>query len=108
MPYTLGPWYVFRGYDGGETIAIMRTRKIHLSVNASKQWVTDEHGRVKTESELEAESEANAPVMAASPELLASVLEFVALYDSAMDMISGGVKAKVERARAAIAKAEGR
>lgn len=47
-------------------------------------------------------------LIAAAPDLLASAKEFVALCGGVTDAVSAGVKAKVERALAAIAKAEGR
>lgn len=50
----------------------------------------------------------NANLIAAAPDLLAAARDFVALYDSVTDLVSAEIKAKVERARAAIAKAEGR
>ncbi len=50
---------------------------------------------------------ANARLIAAAPELLASLREFVALYDGVRDVLSSPVREKLERAEAAIAKAEG-
>lgn len=51
---------------------------------------------------------ANARLVAAAPDLLASAKEFVALYDGLRDSIGKSVSEKLERAEAAIAKAEGR
>jgi hypothetical protein len=54
------------------------------------------------------QANANALLIAASPDLLASLREFVALYAEARDALGPSVKAKLARAEAAIAKAEGR
>lgn len=51
---------------------------------------------------------ANARLIAAAPDLLNVLRQMVVLYDGVRDMIGASVKAKLERADAAIAKAEGR
>lgn len=53
------------------------------------------------------ELDANAHLLASAPDLLASLKEFVALYDGTRDMLGTSVLGKLERAEAAIAKAEG-
>jgi len=51
--------------------------------------------------------EANARLIAAAPDLLASLREFVALYDGVRDHLGQSVHQKLARAEAVIAKATG-
>lgn len=51
---------------------------------------------------------ANSHLLAAAPDLYASLREFVTLYDHTIDLLGDSVKAKLQRARAALKKAEGR
>lgn len=61
-----------------------------------------------TNSVLVGTQEGNARVMAAAPDLLASVRDFLSLYEGVTDMVGDSVRAKLARARAAVEKAEGR
>lgn len=56
---------------------------------------------------LDTELLANARLICASPDLYASLREFVALYDGTRDVIGQSVKDKLTRAEAALAKADG-
>lgn len=50
---------------------------------------------------------ANRTVLATAPDLLASLREFVALYDGLHDVLGPAVRAKLARAAAVVAKADG-
>ena len=52
-------------------------------------------------------SRADAALISAAPDLLASLREFVTLYDGLDNSIGATVKAKLARARLAISKADG-
>ena len=90
MPHTPGPWTWFDYPDGRKLLAAASGSVIHCPDASMSIGPADE------------------ALLGAAPELLASLREFVALYDNTIDMLGPSVRAKLERARAAIAKAEGR
>jgi hypothetical protein len=75
-----------------------------LAFDGSQKAIVDDRVRGGTPEQ----ANANALLIAASPDLLASLREFVALYAEVRDALGPSVKAKLARAEAAIAKAEGR
>lgn len=62
---------------------------------------------VIAEVEVGPQRSANARLIAAAPDLLATCRDFVALYDGLRDAIGPSVREKLARADAAIAKADG-
>src|SRR4051812_40005483 len=90
--FTPGPWRVApESFDA--------TQRIIASVDRRYGFIANT---------LHGNDEANAHLIAAAPDLYDSVREFVALYAGLDDAIGGSVKAKLARARAALAKADGR
>lgn len=74
-----------------------------------KLWdVVDEDGASIALGTVNDGSESTARLLAASRGLLASLKEFVELYEGTRDVLGVSVRDKLRRAEAAIAKAEGR
>lgn len=111
MPHTPGPWHVIDSWrNASETYKETHPREIFVmaeDVGQSSICHVATLGRAAT-PEMHARELANAHVLAASLDLLASVREFLSLYVGTVDLIGDSVQAKLARARAAVAKAEGR
>jgi|GEM_PF-1143527 len=73
LTHTPGPWEAEYLYDGGKTIAQIRSPKTLLCVNAALHPLLDERGELKSAEQLEAESLRNAHLIAAAPDLLAAL-----------------------------------
>lgn len=97
VKHTQGPWRV--GRDGGCIVADHPVPGMGGSDDVAYYG-----GHLIAESVIGS----NAPILAAAPDLLDSVREFVAMYDGLRDSIGPTVLARLVRADAAIAKAEGR
>lgn len=87
---TPGDWQWFNYPDGRKLLAAPSRAVIHCPDAPMTCEPEDQH------------------VIAASPDLLTSLREMVALYDGVRDIVASGITAKLQRADAAIAKAEGR
>jgi hypothetical protein len=101
--HTPGPWKI-RAKRLGSVVMIDAAPHVP-GVIAQVCATTGEDG---TNLTADVRNEANARLIAAAPDLLASLREFVALYDGCRDMLGAPVAAKLARAEAVIAKAEGR
>jgi len=117
LTHTPGPWEPEYLYDGGRTIAQIRSRKTLLCVNAAAHPQLDQQGELKSAEQLEVESLRNAHLIAAAPELLSALRRMLECHQAAMDAAQSNAVRFVEKrcecgacdeARAAIAKVEGR
>lgn len=79
--HTEAPWTAEYLYDGGATVAMIRSRQKTICVNATP-WILNQAGDVKSDEQLERESQANAHLIAAAPELLAACKAVLAQFDA--------------------------
>jgi hypothetical protein len=92
VAHTPGPW---------------TARESSLSQDGNLWFIHADITRAHSGRVAEAWNEANASLVAAAPELLEALREVVASWDGTRDVIGPTIKAKLARADAAIAKAEG-
>lgn len=83
--------------------AAMQQAELHAAIHARAAYIYAD--AMVAAGEVSA---AKAALRDGAPDLLASLREFVSLYDTTLDMVGESVKAKLTRARAAVARAEGR
>lgn len=102
---TPGPWRVQDGAFARKTSNYDRTYRLAVlgpAKNGSSPTVAYGVG------EWGGEGTANAHLIAAAPQLLDALREMIAIYDGRRDLLGATTAAKLARAEAAIAKAEGR
>jgi hypothetical protein len=113
MTHTPGPWYAYRAADQG------RPDEAPIFVVGPSEFHTVAKVRAgNTDGDLPKQTEANALLIAAAPELLAALKSFLEPYDGysykelqrrvAIGVMDYVTMRRIMTARAAIAKAEGR
>lgn len=96
---TGGPWHV-------SDIRGLGARQIRAYEPSADRWARPRELTVATIVEHD-NADANARAIAAVPDLIAAVQDFVNLYANVGDMLSDGVRAKVDRAKRVLAYATG-